>query len=344
MNIPNNDSRSQTAPVLVTGGTGFLGAYIIRELIEGGYPVRAICRSDRRPFFIPSSILDQVDWVKGDILDITGLEETMAGVETVIHSAAMISLVSSERQEMFKTNIEGTSNLVNAALSQNIRKLIHVSSVAALGRSENGAILSEGKQWEKIGLNTNYAISKYLSEMEVWRAIGEGLDAAIVNPSTLVGYGDWNESSCAIFKYIYQESPWYTHGVNGFVSVRDVARAIVLLMKSGVNGERFVLNGENWSFRRLFDTIADGFSKKHPWREAGPISAKIAWRWEGLKSMFTGQPPLITKESVRVALAKTYFDNTKILQYFPGFTFQPLEQALGEACQDYLASIGGVLH
>ena len=326
-------------PILVTGGTGFLGAYIIRELVEKGYSVRSIRRTDKLPFFISPLVLDKVEWVQGDLLDIGGLEEAMEGIQTVIHAAAKVSLISRERKAMFKTNIEGTSNLVNAALSQNIKRLIHVSSVAALGRSDLGETLAEGKQWEKIRLNSNYAISKYNGEMEVWRAIGEGLNAAIVNPSTIIGYGDWNVSSCAIFKHVYGESPWYTNGVNGFVSVEDVARAIVLIMDTDISGERFVLSSENWSFRQLLDTIADGFSKKHPKWEAGPISTQIAWRLEKLKSLFTGQPPLITRESARMAQNTTYFDHSKMLQYFPEFSFRPVRETLMEACEAYLRSI-----
>jgi dihydroflavonol-4-reductase len=326
-------------PVLVTGGTGFLGAYIIRELVEKGYRVRSIRRTDKLPFFISPLVLDKVEWIQGDLLDIGAMEEAMEGIQTVIHAAAKVSLISRERKAMFKTNIEGTSNLVNAALAQNIKRLIHVSSVAALGRSELGATLSEGKQWEKISLNSNYAISKYNGEMEVWRAIGEGLNAAIVNPSTIIGYGDWNVSSCAIFKHVYQESPWYTNGINGFISVEDVARAIVLIMETDISGERFVLSSENWSFRQLIDTIADGFSKKHPRWEAGPFSTQIAWRLEKLKSVFTGQPPLITKESARIARSTTYFDHSKMLQYFPEFSFRPLRETLMEACEAYLRSI-----
>jgi dihydroflavonol-4-reductase len=333
MTIINNE------PVLVTGGSGFLGAYIIRELVEKGYAVRAIRRTDKLPFFIPAPILEKVEWVEGDILDIAGLEESMSGVRNVIHAAAKVSLISRERRSMFKTNIEGTSNLVNLALAQNIKRLIHVSSVAALGNSGKGATLSEGKQWEKISLNTNYAVSKYNGEMEVWRAIGEGLNAAIVNPSTIIGYGDWNISSCAIFRYVYHESPWYTNGINGFVSVKDVAKAIVLLMETDIRGERFVLSGENWSFRQLLDTIADGFSKNHPRWELGPFSAQIAWRLEKLRSAFTGQEPLLTKESARLAQEKTYFDNSKILKYFPGFQFSPLRETLMEACGAYLRSL-----
>jgi dihydroflavonol-4-reductase len=336
MTIPNNPRNAQS--ILVTGGTGFLGAYILRELIDKGYDVRAIRRTHKLPQFISQDLLNKVEWVDGDLLDIAGLEENLSGIDTVIHSAAMVSVIIKERKAMFKTNIEGTTNLVNAALAQNVKRLIHVSSVAALGRLDTGGSLSEGKQWEKMNLNTNYAISKYLGEMEVWRAIGEGLNAAIVNPSTIIGYGDWNQSSCAIFKYAFRESPWYTNGTTGFVSVQDVARAVVLIMQSEVSGERFILNSENWSFRQLLNMIADGFSKKHPSREAGPILSQIAWRWEKIKSAFTGRTPLLTKESARMAQGKTYFDNSKMLSYFPDFKFSPIKDSVIEACSAYLQS------
>jgi dihydroflavonol-4-reductase len=336
MTIPDNPPHPKL--ILVTGGTGFLGAYIIRELINKGFAVRAIRRTPKLPFFIPQELLNKVEWVDGDLLDIAGLEENLSGVDTVIHSAAMVSVNTRDRKAMFKTNIEGTTNLVNAALAQNIKRLIHVSSVAAIGRLDTGGSLSEGRQWEKINLNTNYAISKYHGEMEVWRAIGEGLNAAIVNPSTIIGYGDWNQSSCAIFKYAYQESPWYTNGTTGFVAVQDVARAVVLIMQSEVSGERFILNAENWSFRQLLNMIADGFSKKHPSREAGPLISQIAWRYEKLKSAFTRQDPLLTKESARMAQGRTYFDNSKMLSYFPEFKFSPLKDSVIEACNAYLLS------
>src|SRR5882724_1044651 len=238
MNILKTPLRN-VGRVLVTGGTGFLGAYIINELVNNGYEVKAIRRSNKLPFFIPVDVLNKVEWIQGDILDITGLEQAMEGMDTVIHSAAKVSTDPGERKEMYKTNIDGTINVVNAALEKKIKKLVYISSVAVLGRTENGATVNEGKQWEERNLHTHYAISKYHAEMEVWRAIAEGLDAIIINPSTILGYGDWNNSSCALFKTAYNEFPWYTEGINGFVDVHDAAKAVVLLMQTNINGERF---------------------------------------------------------------------------------------------------------
>ena len=326
--------------VLISGGTGFLGAYIIKELVQKNYTVRAIRRSNKLPFFIPQDIFNKVEWVDGDVLDIIALQEAIDGMDTVIHAAAKVSFVPKERNEMFKTNIEGTANVVNIALEKNIRRFIHVSSIAALGRTGNGATINEQQPWEEHKLNTNYAISKYSGEMEVWRGIGEGLNAAIVNPSTIIGYGDWNNSSCAIFKSVYEELPWYTNGINGFIDVEDAARAIVLLSESDIAGERFILSAEITSFKKLFDAIADGFKKRHPTREATPFLAAIAWRVEKIKTLFTHKQSVLTKESASIAMSKTYFDNSKIKKYLPGFDFRPLEHTIQHACESYLKNIG----
>ena len=325
--------------VLVTGGTGFLGAYIIKELVTKGIPVRAIRRSNHLPAFISPSVFNRVDWRDGDVLDIAGLEDYMDGIDTIIHSAAKVSFRDNERRDMFRVNIEGTANVVNLALEKNIRQFIHVSSVAALGRKSNGTIVTEAKKWEDDKVNTGYAISKYQAEMEVWRGMGEGLQTVIVNPSTILGYGDWNNSSCAIFKTVYTEFPWYTAGINGFVDVEDVAKAIVLLSEKNISGERFILNADNWSFQQLLTTIATGFGKKPPTRLATPMLGAIAWRIEKLKKLFTGKLPLLTRESARVAQSKTFFDNEKILKTLPGFSFTPLQHTISKACENYLRNL-----
>jgi nucleoside-diphosphate-sugar epimerase len=325
--------------VLVTGGTGFLGGYIIQELVNKKIPVRAIRRSTQLPSFIPASILNQVDWMEADILDLEGLADAMEGIDTIIHSAAKVSFDAKQRHEMFQINIEGTANVVNLAIEKNIQHFVHVSSVAALGRKTNGTIVTEEKQWEDSKINTSYAISKYQAEMEVWRGMSEGLRAVIVNPSTILGYGNWNNSSCAIFKTAYTEFPWYTSGINGFVDVEDVARVIVMLTQKNICGERFILNGDNWSFRQLLTTIADGFGKKHPSMHATPAIGGIAWRLEKLKNFFSGKQPLLTRESARVAQSKTFFDNRKILKVLTDFSFTPLQQTIAKACENYLRNL-----
>jgi len=324
--------------VFVTGGTGFVGAYVIKELVNKGYSVRAIRRSNKLPFYIPSSILEKVDWVDGDVLDVVALGEKMKGTRAVIHSAGMVSFNPGDRNQLLKINAEGTANVVNAALENEVPRFLHVSSVAALGRTRSNSIVNETKQWSDSDLNTNYGLSKYRAELEVWRGIAEGLSAVIVNPSTVLGYGDWHSSSTAIFKNAYNGFNWYSNGINGFVDVEDLARAIVLLMESNIHGERFIVSSENWPFRKLFNTIADQFGKKHPSREATNFLSGLAWRLEKLKSLITGKPPLLTRETAKIALSKTTFDNSKLLNALPGFQFTSLEESVRKACEKYANS------
>src|SRR4029079_4625072 len=326
--------------VLVTGGTGFLGSYIIKELVEKNYPVREIRRTTSKiPFYISANIFEQVQWVEGDILDPVSLDEAMEGADAVIHSAAIISFAKADKKKMYHVNVQGTANVVNAAIEKNISRLVHISSVAALGRNKLGGHVNEERKWQESSMNTHYAISKYKAEMEVWRGIAEGLNAVIINPSTVLGYGDWDTSSCRIFKTIYNEFPWYSTGINGFVDIEDVARTTVLLMQSDIKEQRFIANGDSWSFQRLFNSIADGFGKKHPHRRATPLLGNVAWRIEKFKTLFSGERPLLTRESARVANSNTFFENDKLLKALPQFSFTPLQESIQKTCKKYLHAI-----
>jgi nucleoside-diphosphate-sugar epimerase len=325
--------------VFVTGGTGFLGAYIIRHLVQNGYRVRAFRRSAELPFFIPENILSQVEWVDGDVLDIISLADAMNGVKAVVHAAAIVSFHPAERKKMYQVNIDGTANVVNAALDAGGIRLNHVSSVAALGRTTMAETVNEEKKWQESSNNTHYAITKHESEMHVWRGFAEGLDGVIINPSTILGYGDWNKSSCAIFKNGYREFAWYTRGINGFVGVEDVAAVVVQLLESGINHRRFIVNAENWSFRDLFNHIAANFHKKQPHREATRMLGALAWRMEKLKYLLTGKKPLLTKETAKVAHSKTSFDNGSLRLALPGFSYTPLETVIRNSCEKYLHAV-----
>jgi len=325
--------------ILVTGGTGFLGAYIIQDLVGRGQQVRALRRSRQLPFFLPAAIKERVEWVEGDVLDVVSLQDALEGVDAVVHTAAVVSFSSAERQRMYQVNVDGTANVVNTALDLGVRRLLHVSSVAALGRTVKAELVSEEKKWTDTSNNTHYARSKHGAEMHVWRGFAEGLDGVIINPSTILGFGDWHQSSCAIFRNAYREFPWYTNGVNGFVGVEDTAAAAVELLLSDINHKRFIVNAENWPFRKLFDTMADNFHRRRPHREATRTLGALAWRIEKLRSMLTSSKPLLTKETAKVAQSVTSFDNGRLLQALPGFRFTPLEEVIATACAQYRLAV-----
>lgn len=341
MTETSNDSNDLSLPyrgtggILVTGGTGFLGAYIIKHLVEKGVSVRAIRRSSKLPFFINKSIWDKIEWVEGDVLDVVSLQDAMQGIEAVIHSAAIVSFTKEARKEMYAVNIEGTANVVNTALEAGVKRILHVSSVAALGRTTQASTVSEEKSWEENKNNTHYAITKHHAEMHVWRGFAEGLQGVIINPSTILGYGNWHQSSGAIFKNAYKSFPWYTKGVNGFVGVEDVAEAAVQLLLSNISEKRFIVNAENRSFQSLFNAMAEGFGKKPPHRYANRTMSEVAWRMEKLKSMFTGSKPLLSKETAKVAHSQTSFDNSALLKALPNFQFTPLNEVIKKACSQY---------
>jgi nucleoside-diphosphate-sugar epimerase len=325
--------------ILVTGGTGFIGAYIIKNLVEKGKQVRAIRRSAKLPFFIPRQIFDKVEWVEGDVLDVISLNDALQGVDAVIHSAAVVSFSKKDRDRMNQVNVEGTANLVNAALDNKVRRFLHISSVAALGRTTTVETVTEQKKWEPNKNNTRYALSKHFSEMQAWRGFAEGLEGVVVNPSTVIGYGDWHQSSCAIFKNSYREFPWFSKGVNGFVGVEDLAEAAVQLLLSDITQKKFIVSAENWTFQKLLNAIADGFGKARPGKEATRFLGELAWRMEKLKEIGTGKRALLTKETARIAQSKTSFDHSALLNALPGFEFTPMETVIKNACDKYLRAL-----
>jgi dihydroflavonol-4-reductase len=314
--------------ILVTGGAGLLGSELIRQLLSKGCRVRAIYNKTLLPDF-NSNLLEQFQC---DILDIIGLEEAMQDIEQVYHCAAIVAFEPSRKQELFKINIEGTTNIVNAALNTGIKKLLHVSSVAALGRIRENEAVNETMNWTEETSNSIYGQSKYLGELEVWRGVGEGLDAVIVNPVIILGKGDWDAGSSQIFKSVYNEFPWYTEGATGFVDVRDVAASMIALMESNISNERFIISAENKTYHELFNLIASAFGKKQPHKKVSPFMAQVVWRMEAIKSWFTGKKPLLTKETAATAMANVQFDNSKLFKFLPGFKYRPIEETIKDAC------------
>ncbi|MEO6546956.1 MAG: NAD-dependent epimerase/dehydratase family protein [Ferruginibacter sp.] len=314
--------------ILVTGGAGLLGGELIRQLLLQGCEVRAIYNKTPLPDFG----LENLQQFQCNILDIIGLEEAMQDVDLVYHCAAIVTFDPARRSELFQVNVEGTANVVNAALNAGVKKLLHVSSVAALGRIREDKAVNESMVWTEETSNSIYGESKYRGEMEVWRGIGEGLEAVIVNPSIILGAGDWSTGSSQLFKNVYDEFPWFTEGTTGFVDARDVAKAMIKLMESAIINERFIISAENVSYQELFNLIAKTFHKKQPYKKVTPMIARVVWRWEAIKTLFTKKKPLITKETTATALAKVHYNNKKLLRFLPDFQYRSIEETIQHTC------------
>ncbi|MBC8110443.1 MAG: NAD-dependent epimerase/dehydratase family protein, partial [Verrucomicrobia bacterium] len=287
--------------IFVTGGTGFVGSFIIRKLLAENKQIKALRRKDSDVSLL-TDISSAIDWVEGDITDITFLYEAMQGCEQVIHAAA-ITDTSKKREEIFNTNVEGTANLVNISLLQGIKKFCYISSVLTLGR-KNEQIINEESKWEESKYNSLYAQSKYAAEKEVSRAIAEGLNAIIVNPSLVLGLRNQDKSNSRFFEHIRQERPFYTHQQVNYVDVRDVAEAVFQLTFSEISGENFILNAGSIPYKTLADQTADLLGKKKPTMLLTPLMLQMASRLEYLRSKLTGSRPLVTRETAMLSERK----------------------------------------
>lgn len=314
--------------ILVTGGTGFLGSTLIKYLIDEGHAVVAIKREQSEvPELLRSSSL--VEWFPADITDYFALADAFKGITAVYHCAAQISYQKADWARMLHTNIEGTKHIVNLCLEHGAR-LVHVSSIAALGSPKTGELISEQSKWDEGADHSKYALSKYESEMEVWRGIMEGLDAVIVNPSVIMGVGPGKKAAGAIFDLVKKGIKVYPPGTVGIVDVEDVAKIMILLMNDrAIRGERFVLNSENISNKLLLERIAKLLDKPAPTIKARPFMLSFAWRAAKIMAFFKGGRPVLTRESAKAAAAFLAYSNQK-LHDATGYRFKPLNSTLKE--------------
>ncbi len=312
---------------LVTGGSGLVGQVLIRQLLEQGYAVHAT--EHRRPIGVRHPRL-QTCPIR--LRDPQELDEVMAGVQEVYHCAGLISYTPRDRNALYQVNVDVTAQVVNACLRASVRKLVHVSSIAALGKFTPDRAIDETLSWTDDARASLYGHSKFLGELEVFRGVAEGLDAVIVNPGIILGPGDWRDGSTALFKKAHEGFSWYTDGVNGFVDVEDVTAAMIRLMRSDISAERFILVAENRSYQDVLGLMAGAFGTAKPYRKLTPALSRWLCLAESLRSRLTGRRPLITRETVHTALARVYFDNTKLLRFLPGFQYRTLEETINETC------------
>ena len=330
--------------IFVTGGTGLVGAHVLLNLSKKKKNFKALKRHNSSldlckrifDYYNAESLFVQINWVDGDINDIPSLEEGMKECNMLLHCAGVVSFFPADMELLQKVNIEGTKNIMNVALTLGIKKAGFVSSIAALGRNSTDGIVDEECYFKATKLESNYALSKYYAEQEVWRASAEGLNIFIVNPSIILGPGDWEKGSSKIFERIYQGLKFYTHGSTGYVDVVDVAESMIQLLFSNIRNERFIINGANLKYRDCFDRIAVALGKKKATIEVTPFLKEIAWRIEAIKFLITGKKPLVTRETANSAMTQSSFSNDKIKDAL-SFKFTDIDHTISKYANWFLA-------
>ncbi len=333
--------------IIVTGGTGLVGSHLLLELLKQDKPVRALIREKSTPSKVmttwkhflpnPEKMLGNIEWYPGDITDIVTLRDALKDVDHVYHCAAKVSLDGTKRRDMFEANVIGTRNIVNACIQNNVKKLVHVSSIAAVGKSVNENSVSEADGWP-VKSKSIYTRTKTLSELEVWRGISEGLSAVIVNPSVIIGPGNWEESSSRFFDMVYKGLKYYTLGETGFVDVNDVVAIMIELMNSDISGERFILSSDNLSIKTFFEKIANALGVEVPSRHATPFLTSLAWKAEFIKYLLTSKQPKMTRHSARTSHTSKHYSSDKIQKQL-SFKFTSIDETIARTAKFYLEDI-----
>jgi dihydroflavonol-4-reductase len=331
--------------VFVTGGTGMTGARLLLKLVQKDDSVHALKRETSnietvRKIFINHSeqgeeLFKRIKWIEGDLTDYICISDAVTHMDYVYHSAAMVSFKPKDKKRMIYENVQGTANVVNACLSKGVKKLCHVSSVAAFGDLNNGEVLTEESENTDFVNISEYAISKYRSEKEVWRGIAEGLNAVIVNPSVILGTGNWNAGSPRMVKATWEGLRYYTSGENGFVDVEDVVNVMILLAESDIKEERFILSSENLPFREVFNAIADQLNKKRPDKHAGSFFLYALKTLDTIRYHLSGKEPRLTKHTLRSSQKVHTCSNQKIINKID-YQFKPIHQSIEDICKVFL--------
>ena len=336
--------------ILVTGGTGLVGSHLLFELVKNKQTVRAIYRREHKLDAVKrvfsyyaenaTELFDTIEWVKADITEIPALQEAFNGIEYVYHCAAFISFEPDKYRTLRKINIEGTANIVNLCISNSIKKLCYVSSIAALGHHEDyNKLITENTAWNPEDDNNVYAITKYGAEIEVWRGTQEGIDAVVVNPGIILGPGFWRGSgSGSLIKQIYKGLNYYTSGSSGYVDVYDVVTVMQKLMGSDIKNQGFILISENLSFKGFNEKVAQKLDVKPAKKELKLWQLQLAWRLDWLNHKLFGKRRRLSKQLSKTLVTTTKYDNSKIKNDLD-FKFTPIDASIKKVANYFLEDL-----
>lgn len=334
--------------ILVTGSTGVVGAHLLYHLTKEVDSIKALYRTQEKietvkhVFSYYENTIDKlfakIEWVKGDINDIPSLENAFKNITHVYHCAALVSFDPNNYRKLRNVNIKGTANIVNLCVSNSIKKLCYVSSIAAIGETPDTGkkLITESSEWNSEADHSVYAITKYGAEMEVWRATQEGVDTVIVNPGIIIGPGYWGTSSGSLIKRIYKGQKYYTSGVSGYVDVNDVVLPMIKLMNSNIKNERYILVSENIPFKDFALHVAEKLHVNPPTKEASSLMLQMIWRLDWLNYFFKRKYRKLTKQMVNTITSNSYYSNKKILNDLPDFKFMKVKDSIASTAFYFL--------
>lgn len=330
--------------ILVTGGTGLVGSHLLYQLVNNNEQVKAIYRNKKKleivkkvfSYYSENSeiLFNKITWIQADLLDIPALSEAFIDISHVYHCAAFVSFEPNKYHLLRKTNIDGTANIVNLCIANNVEKLCYVSSVATLGKASLGKTIDENTYWNPEADNSVYGITKYGAEIEVWRGTQEGLNAVIVNPGVIIGGGIWNHGSGFIFKKVYKGLSYYTKGHVGYVGVSDVVSIMTKLMKSDIINERFILVSENLSYKTFLSLVAKHLNVQPPTKKASDFLLQIGWRLDWLYSKITRKRRSLSKQLAHTLTSKSIYTNAKIVDAL-NYNFSAIEDEILKVAKQF---------
>lgn len=322
--------------ILVTGGTGLVGSHLLYQLTQQNEPIRAIYRNKNTLTKVaqvfgyytdtPEQQLKKIEWVQADINDLPALEIAFEEITTVFHCAAFISFEPKHWKQLQKINIEGTANIVNISIDNKIKKIVYVSSIAAVSPATGSNIAVETNPWINTDV-TVYARSKYLAELEIWRAVQEGVPVAVLNPGIIIGPGFWTSGSGKLFTTAAKSIRYAPPSGTGFITANDVAKLLLKLQNTSHVNQRFIAVSENISYQKVLTCIAEALKTKAPKKVLTSWQLQLLWRADWLWCLLTKRKRTLSKNNATGLLKTTIYDNSKAKELL-SFTFEPIVPAL----------------
>lgn len=333
--------------ILVTGGTGMLGAHLLYKLSLQYSDIKAIKRKNSNTnqvrkifsFYTESyeEIFNKIQWIDADITHFSDVDSALENVDIVYHAAAAVSFNPNDKKLMKAVNVTGTANIVNAALKQNVKKLCYISTIAFLNPLFENEIVDENFGRQPTDIDSDYAKTKYAAELEVWRGISEGLNAVIINPSIILGAGNWTTGSPQLFLRANKGLRFYTDGSTGFVDVNDVVNIAIQLINSEIQAERFIVNSENLKYRHVFEMIEKELGKKISKRYISKKLLKFVSNLDILISKILGKSPILPRSAVNSAYSRTAYSNRKVTEKL-NYQFLPISDSIFNIAKIFMES------